>query len=55
LGTNKVQGYFTGCDMVPTFYDELRAVGSDLDMDIFKPHDPSASSEPAQSKYAGRA
>jgi pilus assembly protein CpaF len=36
-GNNKVQGYFTGCDMVPDFYEELRAVGGDLDMDIFKP------------------
>lgn len=36
-GAAKVQGYFTGCDMVPTFYDELRAVGGELDMDIFKP------------------
>ena len=38
LGANKVQGYFTACDMVPGFYEELRAVGGDLDMDIFKPH-----------------
>ncbi len=36
-GSNKVQGYFTGCDMVPSFYEELRAVGTDLDMSIFKP------------------
>jgi pilus assembly protein CpaF len=35
-GLKKVQGYFTGCDMVPNFYEELRAVGGDLDMDIFK-------------------
>ena len=34
---NKVQGYFTGCDMVPGFYEELRAIGTDLDMSIFKP------------------
>ena len=33
----KVQGYFTGCDMVPSFYEELRAMGNDLDMGIFKP------------------
>lgn len=38
-GANKVQGYFSGCDMVPTFYEELRAVGSELDMEIFKPHE----------------
>ena len=35
----KVTGYFTACDMVPTFYEELRAVGTDLDMAIFKPFD----------------
>ena len=40
-GANKVQGYFTGCGMVPGFYEELRAVGSELDMDIFKPYEPS--------------
>ena len=36
-GANKVQGFFTGCDMVPSFYEELRAIGTDLDMSIFKP------------------
>jgi pilus assembly protein CpaF len=39
----KVQGYFTGCDMVPTFYDEMRATGNLLDMGIFKPSHPGAS------------
>jgi pilus assembly protein CpaF len=33
----KVQGYFTGCDMIPSFYDELRATGNMLDVGIFKP------------------
>ena len=33
----KVSGYFTGCDMVPGFYEELIAVGDPLDMSIFKP------------------
>jgi pilus assembly protein CpaF len=33
----KVRGLFTGCDMVPSFYDELRATGLTLDMGIFKP------------------
>jgi pilus assembly protein CpaF len=33
----KVRGIFTGCDMVPSFYEELRSVGQDLSMDIFKP------------------
>jgi len=36
-GLKRVQGYFTACDMVPGFYEELRAVGGQLDMDIFKP------------------
>jgi len=33
----KVDGYFTGCDMVPSFYEELRASGSEVRLDIFKP------------------
>jgi pilus assembly protein CpaF len=33
----KVSGVFTGCDMVPTFYEELRATGHQLEMAIFKP------------------
>lgn len=33
----KVQGHFTGCDMIPTFYDELRATGNMVDVGIFKP------------------
>ena len=32
----KVRGFFTGCDMVPSFYEDLRATGSQLDMAIFK-------------------
>ncbi|RZI43932.1 FHA domain-containing protein [Herbaspirillum sp. HC18] len=39
----KVRGHFTGCDMVPSFYEELRATGNDLDMDIFQPTDPEGS------------
>lgn len=33
----KVRGYFTGCDMAPTFYESLRFSGRPLDMNIFKP------------------
>lgn len=33
----KVQGYFTGCDLIPSFYDELRATGNMVDIGIFKP------------------
>lgn len=33
----KMRGHFTGCDMVPTFYEELRAMGQSLDLNIFKP------------------
>jgi pilus assembly protein CpaF len=36
-GVRKVQGYFTGCDTVPHFYEELRASGGELDMGIFRP------------------
>jgi pilus assembly protein CpaF len=36
-GASKIRGYFTGCDMAPTFYESLRASGNALDMDIFKP------------------
>ncbi|MGQ0709920.1 MAG: ATPase, T2SS/T4P/T4SS family [Rhodoferax sp.] len=32
----KVRGFFTGCETIPSFYDELRATGNDLDIDIFK-------------------
>ncbi len=32
----KVQGYFTGCDMVPSFYEELRVTGHDVDIAIFR-------------------
>ena len=36
---NKVRGIYTGCGMVPTFYEELRATGRDLDVGIFMPAD----------------
>jgi pilus assembly protein CpaF len=36
-GVRKVQGYFTGCDTVPHFYEELRASGGELDMGMFRP------------------
>jgi pilus assembly protein CpaF len=35
-GGAKVRGYFTGCDMVPSFYETLRGAGNALDMGIFK-------------------
>jgi len=34
--TFKVQGQFTPCDSIPSFYDELRASGIELPIDIFK-------------------
>ena len=37
---NRVSGYFTGCDMVPSFYEELQASGTQLDMTIFQPCEP---------------
>jgi pilus assembly protein CpaF len=33
----RVVGYFTGCNAIPTFYEELRAVGVDLDLKVFTP------------------
>ncbi len=33
----KMRGHFTGVDTVPTFYEELRAMGQALDLNIFKP------------------
>lgn len=36
-GSSRIRGYFTGCDMAPTFYEALRASGKALDMRIFKP------------------
>jgi pilus assembly protein CpaF len=33
----KVIGYFTGCDATPTFYEDLRAVGVNLDLKVFSP------------------
>jgi pilus assembly protein CpaF len=32
----KVRGTFVGCDLVPTFYEELRAQGLALDLEIFR-------------------
>jgi pilus assembly protein CpaF len=40
---NKVSGYFTGCDMAPGFYEELRASGAQLEMEIFRPVETGAS------------
>jgi pilus assembly protein CpaF len=36
-GNDRIRGYFTGCDMAPTFYESLRFSGRSLDMNIFKP------------------
>ena len=33
----KVQGYFSGCDAVPTFYEELSARGESMDLRVFLP------------------
>jgi pilus assembly protein CpaF len=35
--TGKVQGYFTACNTIPSFYEGLRATGIHLDINIFKP------------------
>jgi pilus assembly protein CpaF len=34
---SKIRGYFTGCNMVPSFYEELLDMGMELDINIFKP------------------
>jgi pilus assembly protein CpaF len=33
----RVVGYFTGCDATPTFYEDLRSVGVNLDLSVFAP------------------
>ncbi|RYG08906.1 MAG: CpaF family protein, partial [Burkholderiales bacterium] len=35
----KTDGYFTGCDAVPEFYEKLRQMGIPVDLDIFKKTD----------------
>lgn len=35
----KIKGHFTACGFVPTFYEELRAAGVDLDISIFRESD----------------
>jgi pilus assembly protein CpaF len=35
----RVIGYFTGCDATPSFYEDLRAVGVNLDLGVFAPVD----------------
>ena len=42
----KVAGVFTGCDMVPSFYEDLRATGHALDLGIFKPVIPAETGDP---------
>jgi pilus assembly protein CpaF len=32
---HEVIGHFTGCDAVPTFYEDLRRIGVKLDLDVF--------------------
>ncbi|MES2207482.1 MAG: ATPase, T2SS/T4P/T4SS family [Pseudomonadota bacterium] len=36
--THKTLGFFTGCNMVPSFYEELQAIGHPVDMSLFQPH-----------------
>ena len=35
--TGRIQGYFTGCNMIPSYYEELLSAGKSLDVSIFKP------------------
>lgn len=32
----KTEGYFTGCDHIPEFYEKLRQIGVEVDLDIFR-------------------
>jgi pilus assembly protein CpaF len=48
----RINGYFTGCDMVPGFYEELRANGAALDMRIFKPYQPGLQTQPQMQDQA---
>jgi pilus assembly protein CpaF len=41
----KIEGYFTGCGYVPTFYEELRKVGVDVDVGIFDEQLPGSMAE----------
>lgn len=34
--TGRIQGYFTGCNMIPSYYEELLSAGKSLDVSIFK-------------------
>ncbi len=36
---HKTDGYFTGCDAVPEFYEKLRQMGVDVDLKIFQKTD----------------
>lgn len=36
----RISGEFTGCGMIPTFYEELLATGHALDIDIFRQDNP---------------
>lgn len=45
----KVRGYYTGCDVIPTFYEDLNARGGALDLRLFAP----VSEELALSQNAG--
>lgn len=45
----KVRGYYTGCDVIPTFYEDLNARGGALDLRLFAP----ASEELALAQNAG--
>lgn len=52
LDGGKVRGYFTGCDIAPGFYEDLRASGSSLNMDIFRSGDDAASGPGAEAGNA---
>lgn len=36
-GPGKIAGYFSGCNMIPSFYEELQRAGNALDIAVFQP------------------
>jgi pilus assembly protein CpaF len=35
----KIQGYYTGCGQIPTFYEEVQRAGVQLELSVFAKHD----------------
>lgn len=46
----RISGTFSGCDMLPSFYEELRSAGHSLDLGIFKPSSGAAAQQGAEKR-----